>query len=340
MGFLKSIKGFLVSIYRRLRENVVRGYEFVSGKLKVVDNLVVDVNTGDIQKPSMFNGIVIMLRHLRPACGSSAFWKPLAFSRLVKRLPACGRHLRPACGRHLVEDLLCANVIFGSLLTTVKSKVIRALSVLGIIGTIAAGIVAIVGKGFSYLLYLKFVALLYAMILVVHLSFSMYSMSIEDRDISYVEPLGGQVSSVIGDTAAIEQTVIAEQAVAEETFDNEFFTSKEEEKKFHYDLADFIRSKKFRPELVYYMFCYEKKAKNTKVDNDMINFLMVPNNSRDVIKFIGRYPKLSSSIMPNGYFDATCSKSFNRYLLPIMFEPNSSLTLARYTKYFYRLGKN
>ena len=313
MGFLKSIKGFFVSIYWRLRENVVRGYQFVSGKLKVVDNLVVDVNTGEIQKPSMFNGIVIMLRHL-------------------------------------VEDLLCANVIFGSLLTTVKSKVIRALSVLGIIGTIAAGIVAIVGKGFSYLLYLKFVALLYAMILVVHLSFSMYSMSIEDRGISYVEPLGGQVSSVIGDTAsessvlrataAIEQTVIDEQDVAEEAFDNEFFTSEEEEKKFHYELADFVRSKNLRPELVYYMFCYEKKAKNTKLDNDMTNFLMVPDNSEAVIKFIGRYPKLSKSIMPNGYPDTTYSKSFNRYLLPIMFEPNSSLTLARYTKYFYRLGKN
>jgi hypothetical protein len=126
----------------------------------------------------------------------------------------------------------------------------------------------------------------------------------------------------------------------EETSNNEFFTSKEEEKKFHYDLADFIRSKKLRPELAYYMFCHDKKAEHTRLDNEMKNFLMVPNNSRDVIKLISSYPRLSSSIMPDGHFDAAYSKSFNRYLLPILFEPNSSLTLARYTRYFYRLVKS
>ena len=145
---------------------------------------------------------------------------------------------------------------------------------------------------------------------------------------------------MIDDIASFKFLKRPPQKGKEETPNNEFFTSKEEEKKFHYDLADFIRSKKLRPELAYYMFCYDKKAEHTRLDNEMKNFLMIPNNSRDVIKLIGSYPKLSSSIMPNGYFDATCSKSFNRYLLPILFEPNSSLTLARYTRYFYRLVKS
>ena len=311
MGFLKSIRralakvqasptaglgrGFLVSIYQRLKEKVKAAYVVISG-------WIIDTSTGEV------------IEEIKP------------------------KYIGKALVSWIV-DTLCADVLYEKPIT-IKGKVIRGLSVFGIIGTIAAGIVAIVGKGFSYLLYFKFVALLYAMILVVHLSFSIYSMSIEDRDISHVEPLGGQVSSVIGDTAAIEQTVIAEQDVAdEETFDNEFFTSKEEEKKFHYELADFIRSKKLRPELAYYMFCHTGKVVNTRLDNEMTNFLMAPNNSEAVIKFIARYPKLSSSIMPNGYFDSKYSLSFNRYLLPIMFEPNSSLTLARYTKYFYRLVK-
>lgn len=48
MGFLKSIRGFFVSIYQRLKEKVIRGYEFVSGKFKRIKNWIIDTSTGEV----------------------------------------------------------------------------------------------------------------------------------------------------------------------------------------------------------------------------------------------------------------------------------------------------
>ena len=48
---------------------------------------------------------------------------------------------------------------------------------------------------------------------------------------------------MIADIASFKFLKRPPQKGKEETPNNEFFTSEEEEKKFHYDLADFIRSK-------------------------------------------------------------------------------------------------
>lgn len=48
MGFLKSIRGFFVSIYQRLKEKIISGYEFISGKFKRIKNWIVDTSTGEV----------------------------------------------------------------------------------------------------------------------------------------------------------------------------------------------------------------------------------------------------------------------------------------------------
>jgi hypothetical protein len=297
MGFLKSIRGFLVSIYQRLKEKVTNAYLVLTGKHKIIGDVVIDATTGEIIGHNSLKRI-----------GSAI--------------------------KNSIVDTLCADIVYPKP-STPKGKVIRILSVLGINGILAAGMILLEGAKFSALLMLKVIVLLYLVLVILKITSYVYSFL--DRDKYYyssVTPLEGEVLAITYDETPASE---AEETIA--TFDNEFFTTEEEEKRFHLELADFIRSKRISPELAYYMFCYEKKAKNSKLDNEMSNFLTVSSNSIDTIKLIGRYPKLSSSIMPNGYFDATCSLSFNRYLLPIMFEPNSGLNLARYTKYFYSLVK-
>lgn len=303
MEYLKSIKKLFLSAYGRLKEKVTNAYLILTGRHKIIGDVVIDTTTGEIIGQSNLGRIGTVIKNI-------------------------------------TVDILCGRIFYPKPSST-KGKVIRMLSVLGINTILAAGIIFIEGSKFSYLLLLKVIVLLYLISVMLELTKYVYSLAYVDRYYSSVEPLEGQVLSVTDDDVIVSEGTLApeETPSPEETFDNEFFTSEAEESKFHLDLADFIKSKKLRPELAYYMFCYDKKAEHTRLDNEMKNFLNVSSNSIDVLKLIGRYPKLSSLIIPNGYFDDAYSKAFNRYLLPIMFEPNSSLTLARYTKYFYSLVK-
>ena len=288
MGFLKSIRGFFVSIYETLKNKVKAAYVVISG-------CIFDKTTGEV------------IEEIQPKNITEAF-------------------------KMFLTDSVCGHGT-SSKPSTLEEKAVKALKFFGL-GFVVSTALIVLAEG---IVALSFIYLLKVMVLWYLCSLIFQAAIYQYKSFEWAFDKAPVSNGIVeGEVLAITY----DEAVAdEETFDNKFFTSEEEEKKFHHELADFVRSKNLRPELAYYMFCYDKKAEHTKLDNDMTNFLMVPDNSEAVIKFIGRYPKLSKSIMPNGYLDATCSKSFNRYLLPIMFEPKSSLTLARYTKYFYRLVK-
>lgn len=184
---VKSIRGFFIKLYEAIKGKVTNAYLVLTGKYKIIGDVVIDVTTGEI----------------------------IGYSSL-KRIGSAIKNS--------VTNVLCADLLYPKP-STPKGKVIRALSVLGINTIIAAGIIFIEGTKFSYLLLLKVIVLVY-MINVI-LEITDYSYSSLNRDKYYysacsnpVEPLEDQVLAVTDYEAATSEGTLApevEASVSEES---------------------------------------------------------------------------------------------------------------------------
>lgn len=128
--------------------------------------------------------------------------------------------------------------------------------------------------------------------------------------------------------------------VKDPEYSNDFFSSKEEEEKYFIDLASFSSKHNLIPELVYYMFCCDKKVNGTRLDNEMKGFLSKDENVENFLSLLSDYPKLRDLIIVDGSVDMKHSKKFNKYIRDIIFEPDPNFNCARYTPYFFKLTKN
>jgi hypothetical protein len=171
MGFLKSIRGFLVSIYQRLKEKVTNAYLVLTGKHKIIGDVVIDATTGEIIANSSFKRI-----------GSSI--------------------------SNFVTDILCDDVFYPKPPDS-KGKVIRAISVLGINVLLAAGIISLEGAKFSALLMLKVIVLLY--LINVILKFISYVYSFLDRGnySNPVATVEGEVLAITYDETPVSEAVVS-----------------------------------------------------------------------------------------------------------------------------------
>lgn len=93
MGFLKSIRGFFVSIYQRLKEKIISGYEFISGKFKRIKNWIVDTSTGEVIEEIQPKNIIEALKMflIDSVCGYGTSSKPSTLKeKAVKALKFFG----------------------------------------------------------------------------------------------------------------------------------------------------------------------------------------------------------------------------------------------------------
>jgi hypothetical protein len=148
------------------------------------------------------------------------------------------------------------------------------------------------------------------------------------------------LDDVIDISHYVEVTEKTENIPMASPYFNDFFSSKEEEESYFHDLALFSTEHKLRPELVYYMFCCDRKVNGTKLDNEMQNFLSKKDNIDHFMSFLSDYPKLKDLIIVNGAIDMQHSKRFNSYIRTIIFESDPNFNYARYTSYFYTLTKS
>lgn len=160
--FIK-FKSFFIKLYEAIKEKVVRGYMFVSGKFKRIGNSVIDTTTGEI------------IEEIKPKYIGKAL-------------------------KNFIVDTLCADVLYEKP-TTIKGRIIRGLSVFGTIGLLAAAIIAIEGISISSLLMLKVIVLLYLILVILKFTFYMYSFSGKGRCNIPVEPIEGEVLAITYDEA-------------------------------------------------------------------------------------------------------------------------------------------
>lgn len=306
MEYLKYIKKLFLSAFSRLKEKVTNAYLILTGRHKIIGDIVVDTTTGEI------------IGH--------------------NSLSAIGDAISNS-----VTNVLLGRMYFTEKPESLKGKIIRAVSVLGIDTIFAAGIIFIKGAKFSFLLLLEEVVLLYLVGLIIEIASRLYEISKTDRYSYSVEPLDGQVLSVYEDNVIASEGTLApeETPVSDVSCNRELVANHDEDV-----LAPQEKLEISLLALAIFVAKYSSKGSIVTSNVMYCAFVCDPNTLPQGYKmklkdfYLKHYDELVAISISIEGEQLIPIQQYRSFCKERMFTKDSSYSKAKYSNEFYEMVKN